>query len=53
MTQGLLLKERYRSVLDKVLSPDVAAELLKGDLRLGGETREVTTLFADVRGFSR
>ena len=52
MTQGLLLKERYRSVLDKVVSPDVADELLKGDLRLGGETREVTTLFADVRGFS-
>ncbi|BCS31678.1 hypothetical protein TBR22_A08810 [Luteitalea sp. TBR-22] len=52
MTEGLLLKERYRSVLDKVVSPDVAAELLKGDLQLGGETREVSTLFADVRGFS-
>ncbi len=52
MTQGLLLKERYRSVLDKVVSPDVAAELLKGDLELGGETRDVTTLFADVRGFT-
>jgi class 3 adenylate cyclase len=35
-----------------VVSPDVAAELLKGDLRLGGETRQVTTLFADVRGFT-
>jgi len=52
MTGGLLLKERYRSVLDKVVSPDVAEALLKSDLRLGGETREVTTLFADVRGFS-
>ena len=53
MTEGLLLKERYRSLLDKVVSPDVAAELLKGELRLGGETRQVTTLFADVRGFTR
>lgn len=52
MTEGLLLKERYRSVLDMVVSPDVAAELMKGDLRLGGETREVSTLFADVRGFT-
>ncbi len=52
MTQGLLLKERYRSVLDKVVSPDVAEELLKGDLQLGGETREVTTMFADIRAFT-
>lgn len=52
MTQGLLLKERYRSVLDKVVSPSVAEELMKGDIHLGGETRELTTLFADVRGFT-
>jgi len=52
MTEGLLLKERYRGVLDKVVSPTVMEELLKGDLRLGGETRVVTTLFADVRGFT-
>ena len=52
MTQGLLLKERYRGVLDKVVSPRVAEELMKGEIRLGGETREVTTLFADIRGFT-
>lgn len=52
MTQGLLQKERYRSVLDKVVSPGIAEELLKGEIQLGGETREATTLFADVRGFT-
>jgi class 3 adenylate cyclase len=52
MTQGLLLKERYRGVLDKVVSPRVAAELMKGEIRLGGETVEVSTLFADIRGFT-
>lgn len=52
MAHGLMLKERYRGVLDKVVSREVAAELLKGEIRLGGETREVTTLFADVRGFT-
>jgi adenylate cyclase len=52
MAEGLLLKERYRGVLDKVVSPEIAEELLKGEIRLGGETREVTTLFADVRGFT-
>ena len=52
MTEGLALKEQYRGVLDKVVSRDVAEELLKGDVRLGGENREVTILFADVRGFT-
>jgi class 3 adenylate cyclase len=52
MTEGLLQKERYRSVLDKVVSPGIAEELLKGEIQLGGETREATTLFADVRGFT-
>jgi adenylate cyclase len=47
MTHGLLLKEQYRGVLDKVMSPEIAEELLKGDIVLGGENREMTTLFAD------
>jgi class 3 adenylate cyclase len=52
MTRGLLLRERYRSVLNKVVSQDVAAELLKGDVELGGENRLVSILFADIRGFT-
>lgn len=52
MTRGLLLRERYRAVLNKVVSHDVAAELLKGDVELGGENRLVTVLFADIRGFT-
>jgi adenylate cyclase len=52
MAEGLLLKERYRGILDKVVSPEVVDELMKGEIRLGGETREVTTLFADIRGFT-
>ncbi|HET7463450.1 MAG TPA: adenylate/guanylate cyclase domain-containing protein [Longimicrobium sp.] len=52
MTEGLMLKERYRGVLDKVVSRDIADELLKGEILLGGETRRVSTLFADIRGFT-
>lgn len=52
MTRGLLLKDRMHSVLNKVVSRDVAEELLRGSLRLGGENRRVTVLFADIRGFS-
>ena len=52
MTEGLQLKERYRGVLDKVVSPDVARELMKGEMILGGETRKITVLFADICGFT-
>lgn len=52
MLAGLRLVERYRGVLGKVVSTRIAEELMKGDVRLGGETREVSTLFADLRGFT-
>ncbi len=52
MTRGLLLRERYRSVLNKVVSTDVAEELMRGDVELGGENRLVSVLFADIRGFT-
>lgn len=52
MAHGLELKERYRGLLDKVVSRDVAAEMLRGEIRLGGETREVTVLFADIVSFT-
>ena len=52
MTEGLALKERYRSVLDKVADPQVAAELMSGSMDLGGEVRDITTLFCDIRGFT-
>lgn len=52
MTHGLRLKEQYRGVLDKVVSPEIADELLKGEVVLGGENRELSTLFADITGFT-
>jgi len=52
MTHGLLVREQYRSVLNKIVSQDVAEELMKGDVELGGENREVSVLFADIRGFT-
>ena len=53
MAQGLHLKEKYRDILDKVVSPEIASEMLKNDMFLGGENRVVTTLFADIRGFTQ
>ncbi len=49
MTGGLEERARIRAVIDKVVSPEVAHELLARGLALGGELREVTVLFADLR----
>lgn len=49
MTGGLEERARIRAMIDKVVSPEVAHELLARGLALGGELREVTVLFADLR----
>jgi class 3 adenylate cyclase len=52
MVSGLQEREKIRGVLDKVVSKDVAEEILKTRIHLGGEDRIVTMLFCDIRGFS-
>ncbi|MGA3267017.1 MAG: adenylate/guanylate cyclase domain-containing protein [Verrucomicrobiota bacterium] len=46
-------QRRVKAVFSKIVSPDVVNELLGArTLELGGARREVTVLFADVRGFT-
>ena len=46
-------RAHLQAVFAKVVAPEVAAELLgQKELRLGGEHREVTVFFADIRGFT-
>lgn len=52
MSVGLAERDRVRDLLGKVVSPEVAAELLRKDVALGGEEREVTVLFSDLRNFT-
>lgn len=52
MAEGLRLKEKYRSVLRLVTDHEVAEELMTGAVQLGGEMREVSVIFCDVRGFT-
>jgi class 3 adenylate cyclase len=52
MAAGLALKDRYRSVLNQVTDPQVAEELIAGRVSLGGEVREVTIIFCDIRGYT-
>ena len=52
MATGLALKERYRSVLQMVTDRAVADELVSGAVLLGGEIREISVIFCDIRGFT-
>lgn len=56
MTEGLRERERMRGLLDKVVSTEVAGELVRLErdkkLHLGGEVREITVLFCDLRNFT-
>jgi len=52
MMSGLAERDRVRDLLGKVVSMEIAEELLSKDIELGGEEREVTILFSDVRNFT-
>ncbi len=53
MSEGLAERDQFRDLLDKNLSPEIAAQLTSGGGTLGGEEREVTILFVDLRNFTR
>lgn len=52
MAAGLALRDRYRSILQQVTDPRVAEELVAGRVKLGGELREVSVIFCDIRGYT-
>jgi adenylate cyclase len=52
MTAGLAERDKVRDLLGKVASPAIAAELTRRQLTLGGEEKNVTVLFSDLRNFT-
>jgi len=52
MVKGLVEKEKVKGILNKVVSPEIAQEILKGEIHLGGEEKVITVLFADIRNFT-
>jgi len=52
MAKGLAERAKVRSLLGKVVSPAIAEQLLNKGVELGGEEREVTILFSDIRNFT-
>ena len=52
MSKGLTERDQVRDILGKVASHEVAEQLLKHNIELGGEERDVTVLFTDIRNFT-
>jgi class 3 adenylate cyclase len=53
MAQGLAEREWLHETFGRYVSREVAEALLQGRITLEGEEREVTVLFADIRGFTQ
>jgi len=52
MMRGLAERDRVRDMLGRVVSPEIAEELLSREIELGGEERIVSVLFSDIRDFT-
>lgn len=53
MVEGIKEKEKVKGILNKVVSLEIAQEILRQGVSLGGEEKMVTVLFADIRGFTK
>lgn len=52
MTEGLKLNRKYQRLLAQVADRLVAEQLMNIEASLGGELREVSVIFCDIRGFT-
>ncbi len=52
MVKGLKQREFIREMFGRMVSADVREAILRNQVAVGGEIREVTVLFTDVRGFT-
>lgn len=52
MVEQIAEKEKMRDIMNKVVSEEIARELMKKGIELGGEMRFTTMLFSDIRGFT-
>jgi adenylate cyclase len=52
MGKGLAERERLKDAFGRFTNKEIAEKALKGELDLGGESKEVTVFFSDIRSFT-
>ena len=52
MAQGLAERERMKEAFGKFVNKEIAERAMKGELKLGGERRDVAIFFSDIRSFT-
>ncbi len=49
---GLEEREKMKDAFGKFVNKEIAEQVLKGDVRLGGERKDVVVFFSDIRSFT-
>ncbi|MDR1373377.1 MAG: HAMP domain-containing protein [Treponema sp.] len=52
MGKGLAERERLKDTFGRFTNREIAERAMRGDLSLGGETKQVTVFFSDIRSFT-
>lgn len=52
MAHGLEEREKIKNEFGKFVAPEIAERALRGEIRLGGEGKECTVFFSDIRNFT-
>jgi len=52
MTRGLEERDRVKELFGRYVATQVSDKIVRGEVALGGESRHVSILFSDIRGFT-